>query len=70
MNSQMRNLFAILLGISVGNMVAERFLLKAAPNDPNGFVNPSAGFGLDDIVRAGAGAAGAVTMDMLLRRVL
>lgn len=41
----------------VGNMIAEKFVLKAAADDPTGFVNIADGFGLDDVARAATIAA-------------
>jgi hypothetical protein len=41
-------------GAVLGNYVAEKFLLKASPDDPKGFVLVQDGVGMDDFVRAGA----------------
>lgn len=40
--------------VVVGNYLAERFLLKAGPDDPTGFIPVSEGIGLDDVARAAA----------------
>lgn len=50
--------FVVLIGAAiVGNMVAEKFLLKAGPDDPDGFIEVKPGLGLDDVAR-GAAIAG------------
>lgn len=62
----MKQALAIAAGAIAGNMIAERFVLKAAQDDPTGFVLVADGFGMDDIARAALITAGA----MLLLKVL
>jgi hypothetical protein len=38
--------------VIAGNYIAERFVLKAGPDDPTGFVMVADGLGMDDIARA------------------
>jgi len=34
-----------------GNMIADRWVLRATPDSPSGFVDVTAGFGMDEIAR-------------------
>ncbi len=46
---------AIVFGsVIAGNWLAERFILKASPDDPSGFVQVADGLGMDDVARAAA----------------
>lgn len=53
----MKGLLVLVGAAIVGNMVAEKFLLKAGPDDPSGFIEVKEGFGADDIARAATIAA-------------
>ena len=35
----------------IGNMVAEKFILKSGPDDPSGFIEVADGLGMDDLAR-------------------
>ena len=48
----MKGLLVVFGAVVIGNMVAEKFLLKSGPDD-SGWVEASEGLGLDDAVRAG-----------------
>ena len=50
----------------IGNMVAEKFLLKSGPDDPTGFIEVADGFGLDDIVRGLTIAVVFVALDKVI----
>jgi hypothetical protein len=50
----MKGLLVLGGGVIVGNMLAEKFLLKTGPDDPTGFVEVAEGFGMDDVARAAA----------------
>ena len=54
----------------VGNMVADRWVLKATPDDPNGFVPITPGFGADEIARGLAVALAIVAGKKLLGSIL
>jgi hypothetical protein len=41
-------------GAIVGNMIAEKFLLKSSPDDTTGFIVVDEGLGMDDVARAAA----------------
>jgi hypothetical protein len=44
---------AVIFGsVIAGNYLAERFVLKASPDDPTGFVLVAEGLGMDDVARA------------------
>jgi hypothetical protein len=46
--------FLVVVGAAlIGNMIAERFVLKNSPEDPTGFILIADGIGLDDLARAG-----------------
>lgn len=49
--SKSRNGVVVFVGVVAGNYVAEKWILKANPEDP-GFILAANGFGLDDLVRA------------------
>lgn len=53
----MKGLLVLVGAAIVGNMLAEKFLLKAGPDDPDGFIEVKEGLGLDDLARGGAIAA-------------
>jgi len=55
-------------GIIIGNVIAERFVLQAGPDDPSGFIPVSDGIGMDEIVRAGLGVFSGYMLDTLVRR--
>ena len=57
---------AIIGGSIAGNMFAERWLLKAGPDDPQGFVMVADGIGLDDFVRGASIAMCAFFLDRFL----
>ena len=48
----MKGLLVVLGSAVIGNMVAEKFLLKSSAED-SGWVEAAEGLGLDDFVRAG-----------------
>lgn len=50
----MKGILVLAGGAVVGNMLAEKFLLKSHPEDPSGFIEVKEGFGMDDIARAAA----------------
>lgn len=58
----------VLLGAAViGNMLAEKFLLKSSEDDPRGFVMVAEGFGADDLTRAVAIVGVAMVADRFMR---
>lgn len=57
---------SIIGGAFIGNMVAERFLLKADESDATGFFLVADGFGVDDVVRGAAIAVAAFTIDRFI----
>ena len=60
----MKGYLTIAAGALLGNMIAEKFVLRQHPGDPSGFVHVSDGLGLDDVARAATITLGIV----LLRR--
>lgn len=48
----MKGLLFVAGSAFVGNMIAERFVLKSTPEDPTGFIEVADGIGLDDAARA------------------
>lgn len=48
----MKGLLFVAGAAFVGNMIAERFVLKSTPDDPTGFVPVADGIGADDLARA------------------
>lgn len=54
-------------GAVVGNMVAEKFLLKSSPDDPSGFILVNEGLGMDDVARAGAIVATILLLQKFVR---
>lgn len=60
----LKNLLVITAGAVIGNMLANRFVLKASPDDPDGFILIEPGIGLDDVAN---GAVIAATI-MLIKR--
>lgn len=48
----MKGYLQIAAGVALGNMIAEKFVLRQGPMDTTGFVDISEGFGLDDVARA------------------
>jgi hypothetical protein len=48
----MKGLLVLVGAGIVGNMIAEKFLLKGGPDDPTGFIEVAEGFGMDDVARA------------------
>ena len=48
----MKGLLFVAGSAFVGNMIAERFILKSTPEDPTGFIEVRDGIGLDDAARA------------------
>ena len=63
-----RSVISAAVGIAVGNMIAERWVLRASPEDPTGFVDVSPGFGLDEIARAAVIIPAMGAVDALFRR--
>lgn len=60
---------AIVFGsIIAGNFLAERFVLKASPEDPSGFVLVADGLGMDDVARAATILAVLWLGDKLVRK--
>ena len=59
----MRGILIIAGGAIVGNMLAEKFLLKSGPDDTTGMFEVQEGFGMDDVARAAA-----ITVLILLAR--
>lgn len=53
----MKGLLVVFGAAIVGNIVAEKFLLKAGPDDPDGFIEVKDGFGMDDAARGATIAA-------------
>lgn len=50
--------FLVVVGAAiVGNMIAERYVLKSTPEDPTGFILVADGIGLDDAARGATIAA-------------
>lgn len=62
----MKGFLVVAAAAVVGNMIAERFLLKSTDDDPTGFIVVSEGIGMDDVARA-ASIAGAY---LLLKKFL
>ena len=48
----MKGILVLAGSVVAGNWIAERFLLKASPDDPTGFILVAEGFGIDDVARA------------------
>ncbi len=55
-------------GAMVGKIATERFVLKATPDDPTGFVLVQDGIGVDDLVSALGAVFGIAGVKMLMRR--
>ena len=53
-------------GSILGNMIAERFLLKAGPDDPSGFIMVADGIGMDDVARGLAIAFSAFMLEKVI----
>lgn len=62
-----KKMLQIIAASIVGNMIAERYLLKASPDDPTGFVMVSSGLGLDDVVRGAAIGVSLMAIDKVWR---
>lgn len=60
---QLRKLVSLTAGIIVGNIVAEKFILKPAPDSPSGFILVSDGLGMDEVARAVTGVGAAWLID-------
>jgi hypothetical protein len=56
----------IVAGSILGNMIAERFLLKAGPDDPSGFIMVADGIGMDDVARGLAIAFSAFMLEKVI----
>lgn len=56
------------LGVILGNVIAERFVLKGDPEDPQGFVMVSDGVGLDEVARGALGMAGVMVIKKVIGR--
>jgi hypothetical protein len=56
-------------GAIIGNMVAERWILRAGPDDPTGFVDIAPGLGLDELMRALAIVGATMLVEPLVRKV-
>lgn len=50
----MKGFLVVLAAAIVGNMIAEKFLLKSGENDTSGTILAEEGFGMDDVARAAA----------------
>ncbi len=50
----MKKILVAFGSVVVGNMLAEKFLLKSSEDDPTGFIVPNDGFGMDDVARGAA----------------
>lgn len=48
----MKKTLIVFGGVIAGNYLAERFVLKASPDDPSGFIQVADGIGMDDVARA------------------
>jgi hypothetical protein len=48
----MKKAVVVFGSVIAGNYLAERFVLKASPEDPTGFVQVADGLGMDDVARA------------------
>lgn len=61
---------AIVFGsVIVGNYLAERFVLKATPDDPSGFIQVAEGIGMDDVARAAVIVLTTYAVEKLTRKV-
>lgn len=47
-----KGLLIVAGGAFLGNMLAEKWVLKSGPGDPDGFVEVADGIGADDLARA------------------
>jgi hypothetical protein len=50
----MKKILVAFGSVIVGNMLAEKFILKSSEDDPSGFVPVADGFGMDDAARGAA----------------
>lgn len=64
----MRGFLTVFGVVFVGNMLAERFILKANADDPTGMIPVADGIGLDDAARAGVCAGLYVVARPLIQR--
>lgn len=48
----MKGTLVLFGAIVAGNLLAEKFILKAGADDPTGFITVNDGLGLDDVARA------------------
>tara|TARA_B100002049_G_C15837208_1_gene273571 strand:- start:314 stop:508 length:195 start_codon:yes stop_codon:yes gene_type:complete len=62
----LRKVGMLTLGILAGNWVVDQWVIRSAEN-PNGFVDFSPGFGLDDVVRSGVVATVAIFTTRLIK---
>jgi len=63
-----KNIAVMMGGIVLGNVIAERFVLQAGPDDPSGFVPVSDGIGMDEVVRAALGVVSGFALEKLVRK--
>jgi len=61
-----RKIAMLTAGILAGNWVVDQWIIRSEAN-PNGFVDFSPGFGLDDVVRAGVVATTAIFVTRLVK---
>lgn len=62
----LRKLTSLTLGIIVGNVLAEMYVLKNTPDSPSGFIPISDGIGMDEVARAVSGVISAQAIDWAL----
>lgn len=65
---QTRRTVSLLLGAVAGNVIAERFVLRA-PGSDTGFIPVTDGIGLDELARAGTIVLAAMGADFMLGKV-
>jgi hypothetical protein len=56
-------------GVVLGELVADRFVIKYGPNDPYGFIEAADGFGKDELIRAGCAVLGILALTWIARKV-
>jgi hypothetical protein len=62
------NVVSLAAGTVLGNMVAERWILRASKDDPTGVIDVSPGFGLDELARAAVIIAVTGSIEPILRK--
>lgn len=65
----LRKFTSLFAGIILGNVLAEKFVLKMSPDSPRGFIPVTDGIGMDEAARAVSGIGTAMAIDWALSKV-